>query len=207
MDWGLLLRNRSVSRVVVGVPEGHVHVRARIETESGDVITLQEATLAALCRAYMDISTHPSRHAVELRSAPVAGGKEGFAPQQLLEVPSDEHALRAELAQPPPDVLAAEPSLGPLDTTDEPMGGTPPVIADPGEVTAPHARGRGPVTVSVLRTDHGAADDDVELEAVEEEEEEEADDGPVFGDVPTHHSKPDGSTVKPRPRRKRKRKS
>ena len=80
-------------------------------------------------------------------------------------------------------------------------------IADPGEVTAPHARGRGPVTVSVLRTDHGAADDDVELEAVEEEEEEEADDGPVFGDVPTHHSKPDGSTVKPRPRRKRKRKS
>ncbi len=202
MDWGLLLRNRSVSRVVVGVPEGHVHVRARIETESGDVITLQEATLAALCRAFMDVTTHPSRHAVELRSAPVAGRKDGFAPHQLLEVPTDEVALRAELAAAPPPPMDAAPGYGPDGTASgDPFAGTPGPVAEPGEVTAPH-KARGPVTTSVLKTDHGQPDDvdDVELEAVDE-----ADDGPVFGNVPTLHSKPDG-TKATRPKRKRKRK-
>jgi hypothetical protein len=101
MDRNLLLRNRGVRRLVVGIPEGQRQIRARIETENGDVVTLQEATLAALLRAYTQISTHPSRAALELTSGVVQGGKEGFALHQLMETAADEGALRRELAWAP----------------------------------------------------------------------------------------------------------
>jgi len=98
MDRSLLLRNRAVARIVVGIPEGHSHLRARIESASGDVITLQEATLAALTRAYIDIKTHPERTAVELLAEIVEQRKPGFAQHQLLEAESDPVALARELA-------------------------------------------------------------------------------------------------------------
>ena len=101
MDRSLLLRNRAVARIVVGTPQGHQHLRARIESAAGDVITLQEATLAALARAYIDIKTHPHRQAVELCSQVVDQQKPGFAEHQLLEVESDPSALCVELARAP----------------------------------------------------------------------------------------------------------
>ncbi len=187
MDSALLLRNRSVQRVVVGVPEGHAHVRARIETATGDVITLQEATLAALCRAFVDVSTHPRRHAVELISAPVTDGKAGFAQWQLLEAATAEEELRRELAEAPPTPLEPEESFGPDGTTsDGPLDQSPPPLASaPGDVTMP-VRREELLEASAMKTDHGQADadgaDDLELDEV--------DDGPVFGDTPTLHSRP-----------------
>ncbi|MCP4869763.1 MAG: hypothetical protein GY898_13710 [Proteobacteria bacterium] len=195
MDSALLLRNRSVHRVVVGVPEGHTHVRARIETSSGDVIMLQEATLAALCRAYVDVTTHPRKHAVELVSASLTDGKDGFAQWQLLEAATAEEQLRAELAAPPPSVpddaesafVETQPEVAPLGpdgtTSDGPLGPTP-LASAPGDVTMPVPREQllGP---EGMKTDHGRPEaDDLELDAAE------ADDGPVFGDTPTLHSKP-----------------
>ena len=166
MDFHLLLRNRHVARVVVGIPEGHEHIRARIESDGGDVITLQEATLAALVRAYLSVSTHPQRKAVELRSMAVEESKQGFAMHQLMEVPSEEASLRIELATVPES----------QDTEPPPM---PP----------PTNHGVSADLGGDLVTQHGSPDegDDLELDELEE------DDGPVFGDIPTHHSKPTDS--------------
>jgi hypothetical protein len=101
MDPNLLLRNRAVARIVVGIPTGQQQLRARIESASGDVITLGEATLAALTRAYVGIKTHPERTAVELIAKSVDQRKDGFAAHQLLEVQSDPIALAAELSDGP----------------------------------------------------------------------------------------------------------
>ena len=108
MDRSLLLRNRAVARIVVGIPEGHEHLRARIESVAGDVITLQEATLAALARAYIEIKTHPTRKAIELRSELVGERKPGFAEHQLLEVESDPASLASELAGGPREATLSE---------------------------------------------------------------------------------------------------
>ena len=163
MDFHLLLRNRHVARVVVGIPEGHEHIRARIESDGGDVITLQEATLAALVRAYLSVSTHPQRKAVELRSMAVEQSKQGFAMHQLMEVPSDESALRVELATVPQEPDAAPPPMPPPTNH-----GMPPEPRDP-------------------VTQHGAGEDGDDLDL---ELDDAMDGDAVFGDVPTHHSKP-----------------
>jgi hypothetical protein len=119
MDRSLLLRNRAVARIVVGIPEGHSHLRARIESASGDVITLQEATLAALTRAYIDIKTHPERTAVELLAEIVGQRKPGFAEHQLLEVESDPVALARELAGRPQQPSDSSPSPAVAEADDD----------------------------------------------------------------------------------------
>jgi len=189
IDFHLLLRNRHVSRVVVGVPDGRQHIRARIETAGGDVITLQEATLAAIARAYLAVSTHPTRNAVELRAAEVPGRKDGFAEVQLIETSADEETLREELAAPPPE--AAEPAT---EGAHRSRDARPILPARPGDISdvppePPHtAPSVAPVTHGAPATHHGAPDDDLELDLEDGEE----DDGPVFGDVPTMHSRPPG---------------
>ena len=198
MDSALLLRNRSVHRLVVGVPEGHTHVRARIETSSGDVITLQEATLAALCRAYVDVTTHPQKQAVELVSSALTDGKDGFAQWQLLEAVSEEADLRRELAAPPPAVpedaesafVETQPQTAPLGpdgtTSDGPLSSSPlPLASAPGDVTMPVPREQL-LAASAMKTDQGQPEEDDDLDFDDDEE----DDGPVFGDTPTLHSKP-----------------
>lgn len=198
MNSNMLLRNRSVVRLLVGVPEGHEHIRARIETASGDVITLQEATLAALCRAYMDVSTHPRRRAVELRSAPVEDRKDGFAVHQLIEVVADEGAMRTELASPPPEPPVSPMSPAAEDTgISHPAPGPDDLVSAPREDTRPHRREEIQAARDALKTDHGVPEepDDLELD----DPEESVDDGPVFGDVPTLHSKP--RSGKPAPSR------
>ncbi len=170
MDFNLLLRNREVLRVLVGVPDGHQHLRARVETAAGDVITLQEATLAALARAYLQITTHPTLQAVELRAEAVASRKDGFAEFQLLDTTTPEEEVRKE--------LASRPAAPPL--SDSGAGLAP--------VGAPGLPGASPQTSTGgdLWTEHGSEPtdeaDDIELE--------EAEGDAIFGDVPTHHSRP-----------------
>tara|TARA_B100000029_G_scaffold361840_1_gene354832 strand:- start:119 stop:646 length:528 start_codon:yes stop_codon:yes gene_type:complete len=102
VTYDLLLRNRGVSRVIVGVPEGEVSsIRARLETGNGDVITLAEATLSALVQAYMDVFTHPSRQAIELCSEPAGSGEPDQIAPRLVEGATEEEALRRELAAGP----------------------------------------------------------------------------------------------------------
>lgn len=170
MDFNLLLRNREVLRVLVGVPDGQEHLRARIETAAGDVITLQEATIAALARAYLQITTHPTLQAIELRAEAVDTRKTGFAEFQLLDTSTPEEEIRQE--------LASRPAAPPLSDTG---AGLAPVSQSGSSSASSQS-----LAPADLWTEHGGHDadhgDSLELD--------EADGPPVFGDVPTHHSRP-----------------
>jgi len=78
--------NASVRRVVAFVPPGHMHVRLVLELED-QTLVLQEATVAAIVRAYASVALHPSRRAVELVSRRLGRGerKPLFAEWQLVE--------------------------------------------------------------------------------------------------------------------------
>ncbi len=101
MDFDLALHNRPVTRLVVGEPAGGRGIRARLETALGDVVTIEEGTLAALVRAYMSVSTQPQVDAVELRVTPDGAGGHTF-----VEVSADQETLRTALS-------AAGDALGP----------------------------------------------------------------------------------------------
>ncbi len=176
MDFNVLLRNRGVRRVLVGVPDAGGSIAARIETNSGDVITLEESTLAALARAYLQVSTHPTRAAVELVATQIEGGKDGFGPVQLVETNAPEASVRSELAGGPPSVADVP---GPVDTGT----GTSGIFSGLQDLVEPATR-----PTPGLATEHGRPprDDDDELDLELDDPEEE----PIFGDVPTHHSKP-----------------
>jgi hypothetical protein len=153
MDPNLLLRNRAVARIVVGIPDGQQQLRARIESASGDVITLGEATLAALTRAYVSIKTHPEHTAVELIATGVDQPKSGFAPHQLLEVESDPLALAAELCDGPKH--AAPPfATQPLPKLDTSSG----ALASPVPATGQGVFGEIP-TLATPRSSFPRSDD------------------------------------------------
>jgi hypothetical protein len=82
-----VLANADIKEIVVEPPEGHQHLRATITLQSGEAIVLQEATVANLVRAYVEIKTHPRREGVRLVGRELAAEerKKGFAEWQLLE--------------------------------------------------------------------------------------------------------------------------
>lgn len=81
------LRNEDVVAVVAEIPEGHRHLRTTVRLADGTAMTFQEATVAAMVRAYIAVKTDPLRSRVALRGRRVTGGKEGYAEWQLLEEP------------------------------------------------------------------------------------------------------------------------
>lgn len=83
---GLILRTSDVAAVTTEIPPGHRHLRTTITLADGSSLTLQEATVAAIVRAYTEVKTHPLRSRVELQGRVVERGKEGYAEWQLLEV-------------------------------------------------------------------------------------------------------------------------
>lgn len=79
-------RNELVKRVLAFIPPGHMHVRFVIEF-CDQTIILNEATIAGIVRAYIDITTHPQRKALELIIKPLDSSerKHGYAKWQLVE--------------------------------------------------------------------------------------------------------------------------
>jgi hypothetical protein len=80
-----VLRNEEVAAIVAEIPEGHRHLRTTVRLDDGSAITLQEATVAAIVRAYVTVKTDPLRNGVTLKGRKVPGRKEGYAEWQLLE--------------------------------------------------------------------------------------------------------------------------
>lgn len=82
-----VVRTWDVKRVLLGVPEGHEHLRVFIELKDGEVIVLQEATIAAVVRGYIEIKTHPVKEAMELLGREISESerKQEFASWQLIE--------------------------------------------------------------------------------------------------------------------------
>jgi hypothetical protein len=101
-----VIRTWDVKRVLLGVPEGHKHLRVFIELKDGEVIVLQEATIAAIVRSYIVVKTHPVKEAVELlgKEIPETGRKKGFASWQLIE--SEEKDVKKKIKK------LIEPALG-----------------------------------------------------------------------------------------------
>lgn len=90
-------RNSDVVRIVGLIPEGHSHIRVIIEFND-QVIVLQEATVAAITRAYINIKTHPSKKAVELVGSKLSRSsrKAGYAEHQLIESSKAEDEILRE---------------------------------------------------------------------------------------------------------------
>lgn len=83
----MVLRNEDVTEVVAEIPEGHLHIRTTVQLADGSSLTLQEATVAAMLRAYVAVKTDPVRSRVVLKGRKVPGRKEGYAEWQLMEEP------------------------------------------------------------------------------------------------------------------------
>ena len=99
MNKKTLLCNNDVENAILAVPQGHQHLRLAFTTRSGDTIILQEATVAAIARAYTTVKTHPVKKAVKLESVKPVGLKKGYAEDQLVEVMEDEKQIIAELSE------------------------------------------------------------------------------------------------------------
>jgi hypothetical protein len=80
-----VLRNEDVTRVVAEIPKGHRHLRTTVTLSDGSSFTFQEATIAAIVRAYISVKTDPLRDRIALAGQMVEGGKADYATWQLLE--------------------------------------------------------------------------------------------------------------------------
>jgi hypothetical protein len=80
----MLKRNEDVKGLISEIPEGHRHIRTTITFTDGTEITLQEATVANLVRAYITVKTHPVIDRVELKGKRLEEKKEGYADWQMV---------------------------------------------------------------------------------------------------------------------------
>ena len=81
----VILGSEDVTRVVAEIPQGHRHLRTTVTLADGTSVTFQEATIAAIVRAYVTVKTNPLRDRVVLTGRLVEGRKTGYAEWQLLE--------------------------------------------------------------------------------------------------------------------------
>ncbi len=79
------ISNEEVAEIKVEIPEGHYHLRTTIKFVDGTSLTFQEATVANLVRAFIDVKTHPTKTRATLKGRPVSAGKKGYAKWQLIE--------------------------------------------------------------------------------------------------------------------------
>ncbi len=81
----MIIRNEDVKELLVEIPEGHMHIRTTIFFQDGMELTLQEATIANLIRAYINVKTHPTAARFRLTGKKFQDRKDGFAEWQLVE--------------------------------------------------------------------------------------------------------------------------
>jgi hypothetical protein len=81
----MIVHNEDVKEIVTEIPEGHRHLRTTITFEDGKSMTFQEATIANLVRAYINVKTDPVRTRIRLTGYKIENRKEGFAEWQLVE--------------------------------------------------------------------------------------------------------------------------
>jgi len=81
----MIVLNEEIRGVVVEIPEGHRHLRTTILLQDGQEFTFQEATIANLVRAYINVKTHPTNTTVRLTGQRLPTRKDDFSEWQLLE--------------------------------------------------------------------------------------------------------------------------
>lgn len=81
----MLIHNEDIKELIIEIPEGHRHLRTTFILKDGSEITLQEATVANLVRAYITIKTHPVIERIALKGLRLEKRKKGYAEWQLVE--------------------------------------------------------------------------------------------------------------------------
>ena len=89
-------RNSDIKSVTMGIPNGHRHLRTIIKTEKGNFV-FQEATIAAIVRAYTTIKTHPQKKGIRLIGQETPDRKKGYAPYQLVETDEISDKITGEM--------------------------------------------------------------------------------------------------------------
>ncbi len=81
-----IYRNEDVVEIIAAIPNGHYHVRFLVRFKDQEIL-LQEATVAAIVRAYVLTALHPIRRGIILRRRVLGkeSRKKGFASAQLIE--------------------------------------------------------------------------------------------------------------------------
>jgi hypothetical protein len=92
------MRNDQITRILMGVPMRHKHIRTVIELEDKSFI-LSEAVVSGIVRAYITLKTHPRLFGVELVQTICEDGKKGYAKCQLLESDTTSEDVISELSQ------------------------------------------------------------------------------------------------------------
>ena len=80
-----VLSNEDVTGIIAEIPAGHRHLRTTVMLADGSALTFQEATVAALVRAYVTVKTDPVKRRVVLKGARENRRKRGYAEWQLQE--------------------------------------------------------------------------------------------------------------------------
>jgi len=79
------IRNEDIKEILVEIPDGHKHIRAKITLQDDTELVLQEAAVANITRAYITVKTHPQKKSVKLKGRQLTDKKDGYADWQLLE--------------------------------------------------------------------------------------------------------------------------
>jgi hypothetical protein len=81
----MIVRNEDVKELTAEIPDGHKHLRVSMMLHDGTEITFQEATIANLVRAYINVKTHPESNKIMLKGKRLSDRKVGYAEWQLVE--------------------------------------------------------------------------------------------------------------------------
>ncbi len=93
----LVIRNKNVRRVLMGVPKGHEHMRIAFELDDGSIIVFHEATMENVSRGMVEVEMHPTRNAISLLGVELDERKEGYSRYQLIEEDKKESEIVEEL--------------------------------------------------------------------------------------------------------------
>ncbi len=80
----MFITNEEVKSLTTEIPAGHKHLRTTIELHDGRTFTFQEATIANLVRAYIEVKTHPVSTSVRYTGRNLSTRKDGYAEWQLI---------------------------------------------------------------------------------------------------------------------------
>jgi len=81
----VVIANEDVKSLIAEIPAGHKHLRTTIELHDGRTFTFQEATIANLVRAYIEVKTHPVLTSVGYTGRNLSARKDGYAEWQLIK--------------------------------------------------------------------------------------------------------------------------
>jgi len=80
----VIISNEEIKSLTAEIPDGHRHLRTTIELHDGRMFTFQEATIANLVRAYIEVKTHPVTASVRYTGRNLSVRKDGYVEWQLI---------------------------------------------------------------------------------------------------------------------------